>query len=151
MKAAAAAGALSIAASAALQFSGLGGPIPTVIAAGTALALAIYLWRTRSGRGKANTAPGLGERCQELGNDLIRFARRRRSENQGSPAPHAHETDTSFLYASNYAAKVVALLRDLVREGCMGSEEANAWMVPDGVNAIEQLGRRLLQLGLAAD
>lgn len=149
---AAAAGALSIAASAALQFSGLGGPVPTIVAAATATALAIYLLRTRTAAdASAEAPPGLGERCQHLGNELVAFARRRKNENAGSPAQRAHETDTSSLYATRYGPEVITLLRDLVREGCLGTEEASAWMVPDDVQAIELLGRRLLQLGLAAD
>jgi hypothetical protein len=146
------AGALSLAISTALEFSGLGGPIPTLIAATTAVALAIYLLRTRGSEdAQVGVASGLGDRCQRLGNELVVFARRRESENAGWPAQRAHETDTSSLYATRFASEVVALLRDLVREGCLGAEEANAWVVPDDVHAIERLGRRLLQLGLAAD
>jgi hypothetical protein len=147
-----AAGALSIAASAALQFSGLGGPVPTLIAAGTAAALAIYLLRTRpEGNARQEAAPRPGERCQRLGNELVAFARQRRNENASSSAQRAHESDTTSLYTRRYGSEVVTLLRDLVREGCLGTEEANTWMVPDDVQEIELLGRRLLQLGLATD
>jgi hypothetical protein len=147
-----AAGALSIAASAALQFSGLGGPVPTILAALTAAGLAIYLlWCLAVDETGTIVVPGLGEKCQRVGNALVVFARRRMSESPGQAGTQAHATDTSLMYAVNYADEVTALLRELVRNGCMGAEEANAWMVPDDVQAIELLGRRLLQLGLAAD
>lgn len=148
---AAAAGALSIAASAALQFSGLGGPAPTALAAITAAVLAAYLLRSAADESGMNVVPGLGEKCQRVGNVLVVFARRRMSESPGQAGTRAHATDTASMYAANYADEVTALLRELVRNGCMGAEEANAWMVPDDVQAIELLGRRLLQLGLAAD
>jgi hypothetical protein len=86
-----------------------------------------------------------------MGHELVAFARRRMRESPGQAGQHAHETDTASLYASKYAPRVTTLLRELVLEGCIGAEEANGWMVPEDVQAIELLGRRLLQLGFAAD
>ena len=146
-----AAGALSIAASAALQFSGVGGPVATIVAAATAVALAAYWIRREIADRREERTQGLGERCQRLGNELVSFARRRMNEGPGQAGKNAHETDTTFLYANRYAQPVASLLRELVRQDCMGEEEAKAWMVPDNVQAIELLGRRLLQLGLATD
>lgn len=158
--------ALPIAIGAVLQVSGLGGPTVTLIALLIMIlivcAIGVDWWLARRGASLEAKAKG----WNRLGGELIGFIRRRRLEAVAgtmaagrSRIPGAifrrdsraelrrlHETDTMAIFAEKFALPLGAALAELRQAGLVGEAEAARIAAPADPEAIEQIGKRLLDL-----
>jgi hypothetical protein len=79
---------------------------------------------------------------------LLRLFRRGRSPK--TKAERAYDADTMTLYQERFADRVIAVVQNLRSAGRLGAGEAQELVPPRRPASVEELGRRLIELGFAA-
>ncbi|HUC08659.1 MAG TPA: hypothetical protein VMR96_11290 [Solirubrobacterales bacterium] len=104
----------------------------------------------------------VSRKARRLGNDLVAFSRRRlasvpRDEGAawrqllgGSKPRREYEADTMSLFRERFSEGLLQLIDDLRNAGLIGLAEARSLSTPANPDAIERIGRRLIELGTQA-
>lgn len=101
------------------------------------------LGRTARSRDKEET---VGETARNLGKELLTFAQGRHAQHRAGSA-RAFDADTMSLFHELFGDRVVQVIDKLRDTGRIGVREAQVLIAPSRPVGIEQLGRRLIELG----
>lgn len=104
------------------------------------------------GGNPADTPPSIDSRLDDLGTDLVSFARDRDRAKptvrlHGARRLREHQADTCLLYDERFAPAVVALVYELRSSGRLGTHEAKSLTAaPRHTHDIRTVGWRLIEL-----
>jgi hypothetical protein len=137
--------ALPVAIGAGIQVSGIGGTTAAIVAWSLVGAVLVYLaWDAL--RGVDDREEPVGETARNLGKELLTFAQGRHAQHRAGSA-RAFDADTMSLFHELFGDRVVWVIDKLRDTGRIGVREAQMLIAPSRPAGIEQLGRRLIELG----